>query len=597
METGGYTKEVNLTSDCLNDFSKIKKLDDPFVIENGLIIELKKRFAFAQIHEILRRLTPEAVTLAKESTLLMRILRLEESVKKIRKSKKKLEAIKDFLEKPFDFLEAGPKNSAPDTPRKKKLRREISSLKDEKQKALGVVKRIRIENEVLEKASAEREAYLELEKREILESSNVEMGKQKEYTNLLEEQIVEAATKNSELEREVAAIGETASTYKTRLGGVKSALIKEKKKRQQLSMQSETVRTCDKNIGTEIKDINKDIISISNSTENNEIMTGLRYYGAESKHKQLTSGKPGFFASISSSVPNSVVSSKTLSERAKQAFKILGAISGESSGGNKESLLLVTEMMRENPDFFKSAIEAAGLRSQEKISVKDAINIKALARLSMNKICDLRSCLANIGCNFWPSEGKMRHEEKLLTAHVAESSVESGTMALKKTATCENTSPQPFVRVTDLHDFIKVVFDGLPGELDQSLFNDEIWILLSGDKGGGSMKFHLEIINSVTSGSVDNVHIFCMYEGADTPENMWRVSHVFIRPITELQEGKFTIDGRKIRVFLGGDFHFIDDMLGHQGSAATYPSSTDLVTLEHLRNHADKSSQSRFLQY
>ena len=248
METGGYTKEVNLTSDCLNDFSKIKKLDDPFVIENGLIIELKKRFAFAQIHEILRRLTPEAVTLAKESTLRMRILRLEESVKKIRKSKKKLEAIKDFLEKPFDFLEAGPKNSAPDTPRKKKLRREISSLKDEKQKALGVVKRIRIENEVLEKASAEREAYLELEKREILESSNVEMGKQKEYTNLLEEQIVEAATKNSELEREVAAIGETASTYKTRLGGVKSALIKEKKKRQQLSMQSETVRTCDKNI-------------------------------------------------------------------------------------------------------------------------------------------------------------------------------------------------------------------------------------------------------------------------------------------------------------------------------------------------------------
>ena len=181
METGGCTKEVNLTSYCLNNFSKIKKLDDPFVMKNGLIIELKKRFPFAKIHEI-----PEAVTLAKESTLGMRILRLEESLKKIRKSKKKLEAIKDFLEKPFDFLEVGPENSAPDAPRKKKLRREISSLKDEKQKAFGVVKRIRIENEVLERASAERE----LEKREMLESSNVEMGKQKEYTNQLEEQIV-----------------------------------------------------------------------------------------------------------------------------------------------------------------------------------------------------------------------------------------------------------------------------------------------------------------------------------------------------------------------------------------------------------------------
>ena len=57
------------------------------------------------------------------------------------------------------------------------------------------------------------------------------------------------------------------------------------------------------------------------------------------------------------------------------------------------------------------------------------------------------------------------------------------------------------------------------------------------------MKFHLEIINSVTLGSVDNVHIFCVYEGADTPENMWKAFHVFIPPITELQEGKFTIDG------------------------------------------------------
>ena len=175
---------------------------------------------------------------------------------------------------------------------------------------------------------------------------------------------------------------------------------------------------------------------------------------------------------------------KHFQKEPSKLYKILGAISGENSGENKESLLLVIEMMRENPDFLRSAIEAAGLRSQEKISVKDAINIKALARLSVNKIHDLRSRLANIGCNFWPLGWKMRHEEKLLTAHVAESSVESGTMALKKTATCENTSPLPFVRLTDLHDFIRVVFDGLPGELDQSPFNDEIWILLSGDKGG-----------------------------------------------------------------------------------------------------------------
>ena len=39
---------------------------------------------------------------------------------------------------------------------------------------------------------------------------------------------------------------------------------------------------------------------------------------------------------------------------------------------------------------------------------------------------------------------------------------------------------------------------------------------------------------------------------------------------------------------LGWRFPFLDDVLGHQGSAATYPSSTDLVALEHLRNHTGK---------
>lgn len=83
-----YTKEVNLTSDCLNDFSKINKLEEPVVIKNGLIVHLKKRFTFVQIYEILTRLIPNTETLAKESTLRMRILRLEEPLRKLGNQRK-----------------------------------------------------------------------------------------------------------------------------------------------------------------------------------------------------------------------------------------------------------------------------------------------------------------------------------------------------------------------------------------------------------------------------------------------------------------------------------------------------------------------------
>ena len=55
-----------------------------------------------------------------------------------------------------------------------------------------------------------------------------------------------------------------------------------------------------------------------------------------------------------------------------------------------------------------------------------------------------------------------------------------------------------------------------------------------------------------------------------------------------MYEGGFTICGKKVQIFLGGDYRFLDDNMGHQGSSATYPSSTDKVLLCHLQNHGNQ---------
>ena len=41
----------------------------------------------------------------------------------------------------------------------------------------------------------------------------------------------------------------------------------------------------------------------------------------------------------------------------------------------------------------------------------------------------------------------------------------------------------------------------------------------------------------------------------------------------------------KVMIFLGGDYHFLGDMMGHQGSSASYPSNLNKVELSHLQNH------------
>ena len=60
--------------------------------------------------------------------------------------------------------------------------------------------------------------------------------------------------------------------------------------------------------------------------------------------------------------------------------------------------------------------------------------------------------------------------------------------------------------------------------MDTEGFGDKYWVFFSGDKGGGIMKFHLEIINLSEQGKgTDKEHLYCMYSGVDSEENLWKV--------------------------------------------------------------------------
>ncbi len=154
-------------------------------------------------------------------------------------------------------------------------------------------------------------------------------------------------------------------------------------------------RPCSKGVSTEISDVSHDLVQVR--SENYGIMNGLRY-GIKSKpSQQLTSGKTVIYAKISSAQPNSKDSHETWRERGKQAVNALKALS--ESGDDEEVKMLFKEVARQRPDLIQTS-------NPTKISVADAVNLKALTRLSMNKVCDLRCCLAKLPVNFWPSRGK-----------------------------------------------------------------------------------------------------------------------------------------------------------------------------------------------
>ena len=159
--------------------------------------------------------------------------------------------------------------------------------------------------------------------------------------------------------------------------------------------------------------------------------------------------------------------------------------------------------------------------------------------------------------------------------------VESGLMGLKRTAKDDTV-----VRVKCLKSYIEEIINKEHFNLVESdIFNNKIWLLFSGEKGRNHMKFNAEMVNSNIAGSVDNVHIYCMFEATDSPENMCKVWLPYHDQIKEFQKEGYSISCKEFKVFLGGDYHFLDDNMGHQGSSASFPSAMDKTSLGHLQNH------------
>ena len=50
--------------------------------------------------------------------------------------------------------------------------------------------------------------------------------------------------------------------------------------------------------------------------------------------------------------------------------------------------------------------------------------------------------------------------------------------------------------------------------------DDQIWLKIGGDKGGGSFKMSLQIANILHPNSPQNTLVFCAFEASDTPTNL-----------------------------------------------------------------------------
>ncbi|XP_078600313.1 uncharacterized protein LOC144875275 [Branchiostoma floridae x Branchiostoma japonicum] len=116
---------------------------------------------------------------------------------------------------------------------------------------------------------------------------------------------------------------------------------------------------------------------------------------------------------------------------------------------------------------------------------------------------------------------------------------------------------------------------------------DEIWVKVGGDHGGGSFKLTFQLLNRDHPNSRQNTVVFSIFEAKDSRENLMLAIGRYAQELGDLQGSKWRAkDGKEhtMRVFGTGDYAFLCLWYGLSGASAVHPCLWCDITKMEMNN-------------
>jgi len=305
-------------------------------------------------------------------------------------------------------------------------------------------------------------------------------------------------------------------------------------------------------------------------------------------------GKENYYVRINKiRKPNSTVLKREIRRRCDFLYFILSLVCGAGLPASNEDkdqekkretevCSLLTCLQVRNASLFPSVSNIG------RMSVVQAVNFQSLMRMTTSSLRRMRIILCKLGYDFLPSEPRIRHERESKLSQTHSADFFGDKMDLELVGSSGKVGQVPVLRAKSLISYMSTVVADLR-DANRLYLSDsgKVLILFSGDKGGGSMKLTFEVVGMGDS-CVFDCHIFCIFEGKDSSKNLSQIMAEYRSDISGLVSGNILLAGHGAKIFLGGDFAFLDAALGHQGSASSNPCNKDHVSLGHLRDHGGK---------
>ena len=249
-----------------------------------------------------------------------------------------------------------------------------------------------------------------------------------------------------------------------------------------------------------------------------------------------------------------------------------------AGSGSPSTIIQQSEEIRILPHHKKRKLcEKAGLDPKRIATKRVNLAMKASLHLSWSQCRIQKRFLRSLGIQVHSEKLDRQEQHTLIGDHLQGEMID----VLNTSEPC-NTSKKkykvrshsvPLVKVKALRKYVKHILDryeklhlltwdtnGIP--------EDEVWIKIGADHGGGSFKMCLQVLNINSPNANQNTHVVLCYKGKDLYDNLNQVLKPMENQIRQLQ--LMTWNGKSLRVFLNGDYDFLCKLHGLSGAKGVH---------------------------
>ena len=272
---------------------------------------------------------------------------------------------------------------------------------------------------------------------------------------------------------------------------------------------------------------------------------------------------------------------QTKNKRIKQLEYIISTLSG-SDKSSDEYQEFFKDLLKHNFDLTNKIVKDKTFNTivYSKLSAEDTLTFQTLLQVNGTAFQMMKSFLIKRNLDFLAPLKNVTIERKTKLNKFV---YNTGKMTLYTDVHRKGAVKATFLKTDSLYRFAHACLDNYTHTERLSIGNEQI-LLFSGDKGGNvglkanSLKLGLQIPRKGKPQDIHDYYPYAMFTKApDNLENMRIMLHEYLADIEKLE--------KENRIFVTGDFNFISDTLGHQGSSSAYPNPFNLVPLTHLREY------------